>query len=99
MANGNVQVPATLESTHQMAVAVLIMGAVGMFAIVLAGQSKATGNAIAGVLAIMLVVQGITRVNPFIEFFANHPLTPVTSNPNRNQHGTPNKPVGRMRAE
>lgn len=98
----NVQVPATVDSTHEMIVAVGIMAGVGMLLVIIAGQSKNAGNVIAGVLGIMLLVQGITHVNPFVAFIANHPLTPsptVGTNKTVNSPGSPNKAVGRMRAE
>lgn len=98
----NVQVPATVDSTHEMIVAIGIMAGVGMLLVIVAGQSKSAGNVIAGILGIMLLVQGITHVNPFVAFIANHPLTPspvVGSKSTLNNPGTPNKSVGRMRAE
>lgn len=71
-----VQVPATAETTHQMLVAIVIMIGVGMLLVILAGQSETAGNAIASVLGIMLLVQGITHVSPFAAFLTSHPLTP-----------------------
>lgn len=102
MADNSPQVPADVETTHEMLVAVTIMAGIGMLAVIVAGQSKQAGNLIAGILAIMLVVQGITHVNPFVAFIADHPLTPsniATSNPYTKQPSAPNKTVGRMRTE
>lgn len=96
------QIPADLASTHEMIVAVAIMGGIGMGAVIVAGQSRNAGNLIAGILAIMLLVQGITHVNPFVSFLAAHPLTPTNlanSNPHTNEPGSATKRVGRMRAE
>lgn len=60
-----------------MVVALIIFFAVGMMLVIFAGESKTTGNTIAGFLALALVVQGITHVNPFVSFLAKHPLTPT----------------------
>jgi hypothetical protein len=96
------QLPASIETTHEMIVAVGIMAGAGMLAVIVAGQSKTAGNAIAAALGIMLLVQGITHVNPFVSFLAAHPLTPTvltTNNPHTGAKGTPGKSVGRLKAE
>lgn len=71
------QTEANAASAHQMFVAILILAAFGMIMILIAGQSKTAGNVVAGFLFIMLLVQGITRVNPFVAWVAKHPLTPT----------------------
>lgn len=79
----SVQTPATIASTHQMLVALAIFAGVGMLLVIIADDDDNAGKLIAGVLAIMLVVQGITRVNPLVAFLSNHPLIPtVPVNPN-----------------
>lgn len=72
------KVAASAASNHQMIVAVLIMLTFIMLCTLVAGESKAAGNAILGLLVIMLVVQGVTKVNPFVSWIARHPLTPQT---------------------
>jgi hypothetical protein len=67
-----------------MLVALLIMSGVGMILIVIAGQSKNAGNAVALLLTILLVEQGITHVNPLAEFLVKHPLTPPQAAPIKN---------------
>lgn len=102
MALPKYQVEADASTTHDMLVATAIMAGVGMFAVILAGQSKTTGNVIAGILAIMLLVQGLTHVNPFVEFLANHSLTPKTlesTNIYSTQPTANTKTVGRLKAE
>lgn len=70
------QVPATASSAHEMIVAIIIMSALGMLLVILAGESPTTGNTIAAFLGLLLLVQGITHVNPFVQFVLKHPLTP-----------------------
>lgn len=70
------QTPATASSAHEMIVAIIIMSALGMLLVILAGESPTTGNTIAAFLGLLLLVQGITHVNPFVQFVLKHPLTP-----------------------
>lgn len=75
-AKTDVTVPATRDTTHEMLVALLVFVMTGILLIEIGGISNQSGNVIIALLAIMLTVQAITRVNPFVEFFEHHPLTP-----------------------
>ncbi len=69
--------PATAKSTHEMFVAIIILASIGMLLVILAGESSSAGNTIAAFLGIILLVQGITHVNPLVSFLNAHPLTPA----------------------
>lgn len=73
------QVTATAATTHQMLVAIGILLLGGMLLVLIAGESDSAADAVLGFLAILLVVQGITKVNPFIEWVNKHPLIPSAS--------------------
>lgn len=70
------QTQASVESTHQFVVAFLILTGFGALLVILAGESKNTGNTIAAFLGVMLLGQGLLHVNPLVAFLANHPLVP-----------------------
>jgi hypothetical protein len=70
------QVQADISTTHEMLVALSILLLGGMLLVLVAGESKEAGNAIIAMLSIMLFVQAITKVNPFVQWVVNHPLTP-----------------------
>lgn len=91
------QTPATVETTHQMIIAIIIMGGVGMLLVIFAGESKTAGNTIAGFLGLILLVQGITKVNPFISFLTSNPLTPQKVAPPKGAATVqaPSSPTGR----
>lgn len=62
---------------HQMFDAALLMSAAIFVLIVIAGISNSAGNAVIVILSMILLVQGITKVNPFVSWIAKHPLTPA----------------------
>lgn len=79
---GGVSVPAlsaSTETVHQMFVAVAILLLIGMLLVIVAGIGDSEGNAVLGLLSILLVVQAVTHVSPFVAWLANHPLTPAQS--------------------
>lgn len=77
--SGEVPNTATAETTHQMFVAIAILLAFGMLLILIAGESEEAGNAIIAFLGIIVFVQLVTKVNPFVQWIAKHPLTPMPS--------------------
>jgi len=68
----------TAETAHQMMVAVLVLVVAVYIGILVAGVSPRIGKGIAGVMALLLFLQGVTRVNPVMDWVLNHPLTPAT---------------------
>ena len=68
---------ASVATAHQMVVAVGIIGAFIAFMVVLAGTSPRVGHACVAFMFCLILVQGITHVNPFVEWTQKHPLTPV----------------------
>lgn len=67
---------ASAASNHEMFVALIIMLTFVMLCILVAGENSKVGNGIVGLFVFLLAVQGITKVNPFVAWIANHPLTP-----------------------
>lgn len=67
---------ATATTAHNMLVALAILLSFGMLLVLVAGESPEAGNAIIAFLVIIVFVQLITKVNPFIEWVNKHPLTP-----------------------
>lgn len=70
---------ATSQKLHQMLVAASILTAVIIVLVVVAGFSNNAGNTVIGLLSLILLVQGITKVNPFVQWIAKHQLTPSTA--------------------
>lgn len=71
------QTGATVQSTHEMLVALAILSAVGMLLVIIAGISDDAADAVLLIVGALLLVQAVTHVNPFVAFLADHPLTPV----------------------
>lgn len=81
--NGVVQTTASTSGVsatqvHQALVAVLIMGVFVYLMVLLAGTSPAAGKIIATLFIGLLLIQGATHVNPFVEWVNKHPLQPTT---------------------
>jgi len=82
--NGVVQTTASTSSgasatqVHQALVAILIMGAFVYLMTLIAGTSKAAGNIIVVLFIGLLLIQGATHVNPFVEWVNKHPLQPTS---------------------
>ena len=70
---------ATAASTHEMFIAVAVLLAVGMVLTLVAGESDSAANAIIAALCIIVFIQLVTKVNPFISWITTHPLTPAGS--------------------
>jgi hypothetical protein len=68
----------TAASTHQAIVAILIMAVFVYLMVLLAGTSPAAGKIISTLFIGLLLIQGATHVNPFVEWVNKHPLTPTT---------------------
>ena len=68
----------TAETAHQMMVAVLVLVITVYIGILVAGVSPRVGKGIAALMLLLLFLQGVTRVNPLMEWILNHPLTPTT---------------------
>jgi hypothetical protein len=81
--NGVVQTTASTTGTtatqvHQALVAILIMGAFVYLMTLLAGTSPAAGKIIVTLFIGLLLIQGATHVNPFVEWVNKHPLQPTS---------------------
>jgi hypothetical protein len=83
--NGVVQTTANTTSSsvtatqvHQALVAILIMGAFVYLMALIAGTSKAAGEIIVTLFIGLLLIQGATHVNPFVEWVNKHPLQPTS---------------------
>ena len=66
----------TLKDAHNMLVAFAILVAFVLGLTMLAGMSTDAGQFCAGLMLLLLLLQGIGHVNPFVQWVANHPLTP-----------------------
>ena len=66
----------TAANTREMFVAVGIMLATVYGASVIAGTSPRVGRLILAVFVMLLILQGVTHVNPLAKFLSDHPLTP-----------------------
>lgn len=67
-------------SLHHMLVAAGLLSAVILILVVVAGFSNTAGNTVIILLSLILLVQGITKANPFVQWIVNHQLTPQEGN-------------------
>ena len=67
---------ATLANAHAMFVSVGIMVAFVVVMTFVAGAGPSAGKASVGIMFLLLLLQGISHVNPIASFMAQHPLTP-----------------------
>lgn len=67
----------TAANTHEMFIAVAIMLGFVYAAAVIAGTGRNVGRLVLVFFVGLLILQGVTHVNPLARFLADHPLTPM----------------------
>lgn len=74
--SGVTTVAATASTAHQMIEAILVMGAFVVIMTMVADTGPNAGRMAVALMVALVILQGITHINPFVSFVANHPLTP-----------------------
>ena len=64
------------QSARQFLIALAVLIVFVLVMTMLAGMSPGAGRGITLFFVAMLVLQGITHVNPFVQWVESHPLTP-----------------------
>lgn len=67
----------TAQSARQFLVSMLILLVFVIVMTMVAGASPEVGKGVVAVFATLLLLQGITHVNPFVQWMEHHPLTPA----------------------
>jgi uncharacterized membrane protein YfcA len=67
----------TLADSHEMFIALAMMVGFVIGATIIAGLNQEVGRAMLGLMILLLIMQGITHVNPFTQWVLNHPLQPT----------------------
>ncbi len=68
--------PITAAGAHHALVSIGILLAFVIVSTILAGANPALGHGILALMLVMLLMQGITHVNPITEWSANHQFQP-----------------------
>lgn len=68
--------PTTAANAHEMFIAIAIMLGFVYAAAVIAGTGRNVGRLVLVFFVGLLILQGVTHVNPLAKFLADHPLAP-----------------------
>ena len=67
----------TLSDSHEMFIAIGVMAGFVVVAVVIAGINQETGRAMLALMFLLLLLQGLSHTNPFVQWAQKHPLTPA----------------------
>lgn len=65
------------KKAQQFLVALVLMFAFVLTMTLVAGTSQKVGRGVLAFFLLMLLLQGMTHVNPFVDWVERHPLTPT----------------------
>ncbi len=78
---GSEPATATAASAHDMFIAIAVLAVFVYVMVLVAGTSKTAGRTVVLMFAALLLLQGMTHVNPFLQWMVAHPLQPKRVNP------------------
>ncbi len=67
---------ATASSAHDMLIAIAVLSVFVFAMVLIAGTGKNAGRTIVFLFTALLILQGMTHVNPFLEWIVSHPVNP-----------------------